>query len=81
MRNIHKKISLKKIKTLINYQRFLFINNIFFNYDIKEIKSMNFLNKFTFKFLGFFLFIKDLIFFNIENEKFKKNLSKPFEIK
>ncbi len=80
-RNIHKKISLKKIKTLINYQRFLFINNIFFNYDIKEIKSMNFLNKFIFKFLGFFLFIKDLIFFNIENEKFKKNISKPLEIK
>lgn len=81
MRNNRKKFSLKKIKKLINYERFLLINNIFFNYGIKEIKYMNLLYRLPFKLLGCLLFVKDLVFLNIDNERFEKNLSKPLELK
>ncbi len=68
-------------KLLINFYRFKFINNIFFKYKLtNKIKT-----KKTFTFsavtIGFLLFVKDLIFLNIRNEKFYKNKHEPIEIK
>ena len=66
---------------LVNFYRFKFINKIYFNY--KENKKFKINNKINIipKILGFCLFIKDIIFFNIENDKFYKNMKQPKKIK
>ncbi len=70
----------KSLKLHINFYRFKFINEIYFNYKLNK----NFKIKYKFKFiahlLGFALFVKDLIFFNIEDQKYHKNLKEPVEI-
>lgn len=68
-------------KALVNYYRYLLINNNFFNYKIRDKIKINNNAKLIYKMLAFILFFKDLITFNIDNEYYKKNSSKPIEIK
>lgn len=67
-------------KALLNYYRYLYINNLFFKYKIKEIHINNHLLKYTLKTLGFILFLKDFTFSKINKETYKKNLANPVEI-
>ena len=66
--------------TLLNYYRYLYINNLFFNYQIKEIQINNYLLKYIFKTLGFILFLKDSIFSKINKEIYEKNFTNPIEL-
>lgn len=67
-------------RTLLNYYRYLYINNLFFNYQIKEIQINNHLSKYILKPFGFILFLKDSIFSKINKEIYKKNPANPVEI-
>lgn len=66
----------------INFYRFKFINKIYFNYKTKH--QINIKNKFLLSlitFLGFILFFKDVISFNISKEEYYKNKKFPKIIK
>ena len=65
---------------LINFYRFKFINNLFFKYGIKTKIKMNIILRSLVSLLGFVLFVKDFLYFNIQNEKFIKNKKEPVEI-
>ena len=65
---------------IINFHRFKLINNIFFNYRLKNrLKISLTLNIFLYT-IGCLYFIKDYLFLNIDKEKFIKNNKKPIEI-
>lgn len=65
---------------IINFYRFKFINNLYFNHKVKNKIKINIMSKCLFSLLGLILFVKDLLFFNIQNEKFIKNNRDPIEI-
>ena len=81
LKNQYQNNKIYKIKALVNYYRYLLINNIFFNYKIRNKFKINSASRLIYKIFALILFLKDIIFFNIENEHYKKNLSKPVEIK
>lgn len=70
----------KKFSLLINFYRFIFINNLFFNYKINSSVNVKNNIKFFAFLIGFILFIKDVLSFNIKNEKFIKNIDLPTKI-
>ena len=70
----------KKFSLLINFYRFIFINNLFFNYKINSSVNVKNNIKFFAFLIGFILFIKDVLSFNIKNEKFIKNIDQPTKI-
>ena len=65
---------------IINFYRFKFINNIFFNYRLKSNLQINLVLNFILYTIGYLYFIKDYLFLNIDGEKFIKNNKKPIEI-
>jgi len=65
----------------IYFYRFKFINNLYFNYKLKNEIKLSKLFKFLFIFMGFIFFVKDILFFNINKEKFFYNKNKPIKIK
>lgn len=66
---------------LINFYRFKFINNLFFNYRLNNNINFNKGFKYYAILIGLLLFLKDLVFSNIKNENFIKNKNDPIEIK
>jgi glycosyltransferase involved in cell wall biosynthesis len=70
----------KSYFNLINFYRFKFINNLFFNHELKNKIKINLILKIFFSLIGFILFTKDYLFLNIQKEKFIKNNQKPIEI-
>ena len=75
---MQKKNNINDFRCIVNYFRFRFINNYYFNYNILDKFTSN--KWFFFKILGFLLFLKDIIFLNLNSEKYEKNNSKPIEI-
>ena len=79
-RELRGNISCLNLK-LINFYRFKFINNFYFKYKIKNKIKLKRNCIILASLFGFILFVKDLILFNINNDRFYKNVNKPLEIK
>ena len=76
--NHHK--TFRNIKIIINYYRYMFINKFFFKKKINDKYKTKVTYNQIYKVIAYIMFLKDVIFLNIENENFKKNNSKPIEI-
>ena len=58
----------------------MFINKFFFKKKINDKYKTKVTYNQIYKVIAYIMFLKDVIFLNIENENFKKNNSKPIEI-